>query len=190
MFLVLGAAMLVLAFTAGGQAASSSIAGLVVSLMWGVALLGPWIARGGVRVLGAPLRRLSPIAGDLAATSARAAAVRMAAVITPIALALSFGGTQLFAQTTSANATSAEAREGMHADRVLTSSGPGVPHAVYEAAKEAAGRDRRDRGEADHGGDAGVEPRHVAAVAVGAGLGGRSGRRHWTRRSRPDRWPG
>lgn len=138
-FLVLGAAMLVLAFTAGGQAASSSIAGLVISLMWGVALLGPWIARGGVRVLGAPLRRLSPIAGDLAATSARAAAVRMAAVITPIALALSFGGTQLFAQTTSANATSAEAREGMHADRVLTSSGPGVPPAVYEAAKALPG---------------------------------------------------
>ncbi|ACU73321.1 protein of unknown function DUF214 [Catenulispora acidiphila DSM 44928] len=138
-FLVLGAGMLVLAFTAGGQAASSSIAGLVISLMWGVALLGPWIARGGVRVLGAPLRRLSPIAGDLAATSARAAAVRMAAVITPIALALSFGGTQLFAQTTSANATSAEAREGMHADRVLTSSGPGVPHAVYDAAKTLPG---------------------------------------------------
>lgn len=138
-FVVLGGAMLVLTFTVGGPAAQSSVAGLVISLMWAVALLGPWIARFGVRVLGAPLRWLSPIAGDLAATSARAAAVRMAAVITPIALALSFGGTQLFAQTTSANATSAEARDGLLAARVLTSSGPGVPHAAYDAARALPG---------------------------------------------------
>ena len=67
-FVVLGAGMLTLVFTAGGQAAASSVAGLVVSLMWAVALLGPWIARGGVRVLGAPLRWMWPVAGDLAAT--------------------------------------------------------------------------------------------------------------------------
>ncbi|WP_194896424.1 ABC transporter permease [Catenulispora pinisilvae] len=138
-FLALGAGMLVLTFTVGGQAASSSVAGLVISLMWGVALLGPWIARGGTRVLGALLRRLSPISGDLAATSARAAAVRMAAVITPIALALAFAGTQLFAQTTTSNATAAEARAGMRAERVLTSSGPGIPHGAYEAAKALPG---------------------------------------------------
>jgi putative ABC transport system permease protein len=138
-FLVLGAGMLVLAFTAGGQAAASSVAGLVVSLMWAVALLGPWIARGGVRVLGAPLRRLRPVAGELAAGSARAAAVRMAAVITPVALAVSFGGAQLFAQTTSAHATAAQAREGLLATRVLTSSGPGVPHAAFDAAKALPG---------------------------------------------------
>ena len=138
-FLVLGAGMLVLAFTAGGQMAATSVAGLVVSLMWAVALLGPWIARGGVRVLGAPLRRLRPVAGDLAAGSARAAAVRMAAVITPVALAVSFGGAQLFAQTTSAHAIAAQARDGMRAARVLTSSGPGVPHAAFDAAKSLPG---------------------------------------------------
>jgi len=138
-FLVLGAGMLVLAFTAGGQAAATSVAGLVVSLMWAVALLGPWIARGGVRVLGAPLRRLRPVAGDLAAGSARAAAVRMAAVITPVALAVSFGGAQLFAQTTTAHATAAQAREGLRAGSVLTSSGPGVPHAAFDAAKALPG---------------------------------------------------
>ncbi|MEY9929154.1 putative ABC transport system permease protein [Catenulispora sp. GP43] len=138
-FLVFGAGMLVLTFTAGGQTAASSVAGLVISLMWAVALLGPWIARAGVRVLGAPLRRLWPITGDLAATSARAAAVRMAAVITPVALAVSFGGTQLFAQTTTANATSAQARDGLHATSVLTSSGPGIPHAAYDAAKALPG---------------------------------------------------
>ncbi|NUR27750.1 MAG: ABC transporter permease, partial [Catenulispora sp.] len=138
-FVALGGSMLVLTFAAGGQAAASSVAGLVVSLMWAVALLGPWIARAGVRVLGIPLRRFSPISGGLAAASARAAAVRMAAVITPVALAVSFGGTQLFAQTTTANATSAEARDGMKAGRLLTSSGPGIPHAVYDAAKALPG---------------------------------------------------
>ncbi|GAA2000118.1 ABC transporter permease [Catenulispora subtropica] len=138
-FVVLGAAMLVLTFAAGGQAAQSSLSGLVISLMWAVALLGPWIARAGVRVLGAPLRRFSPVAGGLAAASSRAAAVRMAAVITPIALALSFGAVQLFAQTTSTKATSAQARDGMRADRVLMSSGPGIPHAAYDAAKAVPG---------------------------------------------------
>lgn len=138
-FVVLGAAMLVLTFTVGGAAATSSVAGLVVSLMWAVALLGPWIARGGVRVLGAPLRLLRPITGDLAVVSARAAAVRMAAVITPVALAVSFAGTQLFAQTTTAKATAAEAREGLRAERVLTSAGPGIPQAAYEEAKALPG---------------------------------------------------
>ncbi|NUR58639.1 MAG: ABC transporter permease [Catenulispora sp.] len=138
-FTALGASMLVLTFAASGPAAASALPGLVISLMWAVALLGPWIARAGIRVLGAPLRRLSPIAGGLAAASARAAAVRMAAVITPTALALAFGGTQLFAQTTTANATSAQARDGLHAAQVLTSSGPGIPHAVYDAAKALPG---------------------------------------------------
>ncbi|GAA2048727.1 FtsX-like permease family protein [Catenulispora yoronensis] len=138
-FAALGVLMLVLAFTAGGQAATSSLAGLVISLMWAVALLGPWIARAGIRLLGAPLRRFSPIAGGLAATSARAAAVRMAAVITPIALALSFAGVQVFAQTTTTKATTVQARDGMRAEHVLTSTGPGIPHGAYEAAKALPG---------------------------------------------------
>ncbi|NUP50626.1 MAG: ABC transporter permease [Catenulispora sp.] len=138
-FTLLGGAMLVVTLAAGGQAAASALPGLVISLMWAVALLGPWIARAGTRLLAAPLRRLSPIAGALAAGSARAAAVRMAAVITPVALAVSFAGVQLFAQTTTANATTVQSRDGLRADRVLSSAGPGIPHAAYDAAKALPG---------------------------------------------------
>ena len=45
----------------------------------------------------------------------------------------------MFAQTTTANATSAQARDGLRAERVLTSSGPGIPHAVHDAAKALPG---------------------------------------------------
>lgn len=134
-FLLLGAALLVLTLAVGGQSAAQAVGALVISLMWAVALLGPWIARAGIAVLGAPLRLLAPITGRLASTSARAAAVRMAAVITPIALALSFAATQLFAQDTGTHATAQQAIDGLRAKQILVSSGPGIPHAAYDAVR-------------------------------------------------------
>ncbi|MBF9072754.1 ABC transporter permease [Streptacidiphilus fuscans] len=138
-FLALGAGMLVVTFLTGGQTAAAAVGGLVVSLIWAVALLGPWIARAGTLILGLLLRAFSPITGGLAAAGARSAALRMAAVITPVALALSFGGTQLFAQTTTVNATAAQALAGLRADQVLTSSGPGIPQDAYTKLRATPG---------------------------------------------------
>ncbi|MEY9871964.1 putative ABC transport system permease protein [Streptacidiphilus sp. MAP12-33] len=138
-FLTLGAGMLVVTFLTGGQTAAAAVGGLVVSLIWAVALLGPWIARAGTLVLGLPLRAFAPISGGLAASGARSAALRMAAVITPVALALSFGGTQLFAQTTTVNATTHQALDGLRADRVLVSSGPGIPGDAYSKLRATPG---------------------------------------------------
>ncbi|MGY3056562.1 putative ABC transport system permease protein [Streptomyces sp. TE3672] len=138
-FLVVGLSAAATAFAFGGQVATAAMGGLVLSLIWAAALLGPWIARTGIAVLGPIMRLLFPVPGRLATDTATAAAVRLASVITPIALALSFGASQLFVQTTAVNATRTQAAAGLRADHVLVSNGPGVPRAMYEAVKKTAG---------------------------------------------------
>ncbi|MFE7663118.1 ABC transporter permease [Streptomyces celluloflavus] len=137
--LVVGLASAATAFAFGGQVATAAMGGLVLSLIWAAALLGPSIARGGIVVLSPVMRLLFPVPGRLATDTATAAAVRLASVITPIALALSFGASQLFVQTTAVNATRTQAAAGLHADQVLVSNGPGVPRAMYRAAERTAG---------------------------------------------------
>jgi putative ABC transport system permease protein len=137
-FLAFGVALLFLTF-AGGQNAAQAVGGLVICLIWAVALLGPLIARAGITTLGLPLRWALPITGKLAAVNARAAAVRMAAVITPVALALSFAATQLFAQTTITNTTSMQALDGVRASQVLVSAGPGIPQSAYRTVRTVSG---------------------------------------------------
>ncbi|MGW5940489.1 FtsX-like permease family protein [Streptomyces celluloflavus] len=137
--LVVGLASAATAFAFGGQVATAAMGGLVLSLIWAAALLGPSIARGGIVVLSPVMRLLFPVPGRLATDTATAAAVRLASVITPIALALSFGASQLFVQTTAVNATRTQAAAGLHADQVLVSNGPGVPRAMYRTAERTAG---------------------------------------------------
>ncbi|MFF0624300.1 FtsX-like permease family protein [Streptomyces sp. NPDC004296] len=137
--LVVGLASAATAFAFGGQVATAAMGGLVLSLIWAAALLGPSIARGGIVVLSPVMRLLFPVPGRLATDTATAAAVRLASVITPIALALSFGASQLFVQTTAVNATRTQATAGLHADQVLVSNGPGVPRAMHRAVEGTAG---------------------------------------------------
>jgi putative ABC transport system permease protein len=137
--LVVGLASAATAFAFGGQVATAAMGGLVLSLIWAAAILGPSIARGGIVVLSPVMRLLFPVPGRLATDTATAAAVRLASVITPIALALSFGASQLFVQTTAVNATRTQAAAGLHADQVLVSNGPGVPRAMYRAVERTAG---------------------------------------------------
>lgn len=138
-FLAVGLGAASTAFAFGGQIATAAMGGLVLSLIWAAALLGPWIARAGIRTLSRPLRLLFPVPGRLATDTATAAAVRLASVITPIALALSFGASQLFVQTTAAHATQTQAAAGLHADQVLVADGPGVPDAAYRALTDTPG---------------------------------------------------
>ncbi|MFL9683526.1 FtsX-like permease family protein [Streptomyces sp. KL110A] len=133
----LGAASTALAF--GGQIARAAMGGLALTLIWAAALLGPWIARAGIRVLSPPLRLLFPVPGRLAAETASVAAVRLASVITPIALALSFGAGQLFVQNTAVNATRTQSAAGLLADHVLVADGPGVPSAAFEEVRRTPG---------------------------------------------------
>ncbi|MFG2112089.1 FtsX-like permease family protein [Streptomyces sp. NPDC048718] len=138
-FLAVGLGSATTAFALGGQVAAAAMGGLVLSLIWAAALLGPWIVRAGVAVLGPVMRLPFPVPGRLATDTATASAVRLASVVTPIALALSFGASQLFVQTTAVNATRTQAAAGLRADHVLVANGPGVPRAAYQAVRETVG---------------------------------------------------
>ncbi|GHE13328.1 FtsX-like permease family protein [Streptomyces alanosinicus] len=109
---------------------------LVISI--GLALLGPLTAKGALAVLGVPLR-LSRVAGYLAAHNARANAKRLAAVITPLTLLVGMASTIIFVQTTLGNAAEHQVRNGVTADWVVDSTGPGVPGAVADRIRSLPG---------------------------------------------------
>lgn len=98
----------------------------VVVLSASVALLGPLLVRGAALLLAGPLR-LTGHGGRLATANLRGNAVRMASVVTPLTLFVGMTCTVLFGQPTLGNAARTEAREGIRADWVVTSQGPGVP---------------------------------------------------------------
>ncbi|WP_344455354.1 ABC transporter permease [Actinomadura kijaniata] len=138
-FLILGLNSLGLSFAVSGQAAAASVSGLVLTLVTATALLGPLIARRGGRILGRLARALSPVPGRLAQHIAAAAARRARAMLTPVALAVAIAGTQLFASSTVARATTAEAAAGNRADQVLVSTGPGLPSEAAAAVRAVPG---------------------------------------------------
>jgi putative ABC transport system permease protein len=111
--------------TTGDDAAGASL-GVVMLFMFAVSLLGPVIADVGTTVLGIPVRG-GGAAGALAVANTRANARRLASAITPIVLVIAFCGTLLFINTTVARATAADVRDGVVADHILSSTGPGLP---------------------------------------------------------------
>jgi putative ABC transport system permease protein len=98
----------------------------VVVLSTSVALLGPLLVKGAVLVLRGPLRITGP-SGRLAVANLRGNATRMASVVTPLTLLIGMTCTVLFVQPTLGDAARAQAREGVRADWVVASQGPGVP---------------------------------------------------------------
>ncbi|SEG86581.1 putative ABC transport system permease protein [Actinacidiphila yanglinensis] len=116
----------VAAHATGDEAASVAL-GVVFSLMAGVAFLGPVVAWLASAVLGLPLRASGSVSGMLAAANTRAAARRLAAAITPIALVTAFCGTLLCMQGSITHTSSRQIREGVVADQVVGSDGAGLP---------------------------------------------------------------
>ncbi|WP_106402152.1 ABC transporter permease [Actinocorallia populi] len=138
-FLVLGLSALGTSMAAGGDVALASVSGLVLSLIIATALLGPLAARVGGRVLGRAVRLAAPVTGRMAQHAGAAAALRAGSIITPVALAIAFAGTQLFAQSTVVRATTAQAADGNLADQILASSGAGLPGEAAEAVRRQPG---------------------------------------------------
>ena len=110
------------------------------ALLWmiGVALLGPLLARAGVAVL-AGVWRFSQVGGFLAAKNSRMFSRRMASVVTPLALLMAMTATILFVPTTINTAVQAQTADGLSADWVLRSSGPGVPGAAVARIQSTKG---------------------------------------------------
>ncbi|MGW1778411.1 FtsX-like permease family protein [Streptomyces sp. NPDC002143] len=101
----------------------------VVVLSTSVALLGPLLVKAAVLLLSRPLRLTGP-AGRLATANLRGNAVRMASVVTPLTLLIGMTCTVLFVQPTLGDAARAQVRDGVRADWVVASQGPGVPSAA------------------------------------------------------------
>ncbi|MGW2179543.1 FtsX-like permease family protein [Streptomyces sp. NPDC001732] len=123
----------------GGQAAAVAASGAATSLIIAVALLGPWIARGAMRVLGAPLRRAGGVSGFLAARSAAAHHRRLGAAITPIVLVVAFVCVQLAAGSTMERAADRQAAAALRADLVVTGPATGLPADAARAVRRAPG---------------------------------------------------
>ncbi|WP_109006137.1 ABC transporter permease [Streptomyces rishiriensis] len=122
-----GAALVALLSVLRTEPASTPVTFLaVVVLSTSVALLGPLLVRAAVLVLAGPLRLTGP-GGRLATANLRGNAARMASVVTPLTLLVGMACTVLFVQPTFGDAARAQAREGVRADWVVASRGPGVP---------------------------------------------------------------
>ncbi|THA64917.1 ABC transporter permease [Streptomyces sp. A0958] len=127
------------AATQSGQAAALAASGAATSLIIAVALLGPWIARVSMRVLGAPARRAGGVSGFLAARSAAAHNRRLGAALTPIVLVVAFVCVQLAAGTTLERAADRQAADALRADLVVTGPASGIPAEAAQAVREAPG---------------------------------------------------
>ncbi|MER5741806.1 FtsX-like permease family protein [Streptomyces sp. NPDC002225] len=123
----------------GGQAAAVAASGAATSLVVAVALLGPWIARGAVRVGGPPVRWLGGAPGFLAARSAAAHHRRLGAALTPIVLAVAFVCVQLAAGATLERAADRQAAAALRAGLVVTSPAAGLPDGAVRAVRETPG---------------------------------------------------
>ncbi|MBY8880777.1 FtsX-like permease family protein [Actinacidiphila acidipaludis] len=123
-----------------GDDAASVALGVVFSFMVAVALLGPVLAWLAATVLGWPLRS-GGAPGALAAANTRANARRLASAITPIVLVTAFCGTLLCMQGTITHTASRQIRDGVAADQVLGSAGPGLPAATADRAARIPGVD-------------------------------------------------
>ncbi|MFJ7273845.1 FtsX-like permease family protein [Kitasatospora sp. NPDC098663] len=123
-----------------GMNAANTALGVVMCFMLAVAVLGPWVARVAATVFGAPLRA-GGAPGSLAADNTRANARRMASAITPIVLVTAFCGTLLFLQSTISHATGVNVRDGIVADHVIGSTGPGLPAGTADRAAKVPGVD-------------------------------------------------
>ncbi|MEU3571637.1 FtsX-like permease family protein, partial [Kitasatospora sp. NPDC036755] len=137
-----GVVLAVVAAGMSGENAANTALGVVMCFLAAIALLGPWVARVAAGVLGLPLRAgAGGAAGSLAADNARANARRLTSAFTPIAMVTAFCGTMLFIQSSVQHATGAQVRDGITADHVLGSTGPGLPAATAEQAARVPGVD-------------------------------------------------
>ncbi|MFD8971521.1 hypothetical protein [Streptomyces sp. NPDC059593] len=156
--LVLGAGAAVTATAQGGEAAGTAAGAATVTLVSGCALLGPWIARGAMRILDGAFRRLGGAPGRLTAAGAAAHSRRLGAALTPVVLVTAFALVQLTAGSTMVREAEAQARSATTADLAVAGTTaeqvrrqPGVTAATdvlrstVVLARTVAGAPRLDR---------------------------------------------
>ncbi|MFC4108835.1 FtsX-like permease family protein [Micromonospora zhanjiangensis] len=150
-------------------------------LLWAVtvALLGPPLAQGVLRLVGPAARAMAGFAGRMAVRNAKASPVRFAAVVTPIMLASSFILSNYYLQTTVDDSTIRSHARSTVADFVLTSATAATTSGLADRVRAVTGvrgaaeavntvgfvREPRDSSQQDDGYIVtGIEGAHAAAV--------------------------
>lgn len=132
---------IVLAITAahmrGDDAAGVAVA-VVATLVTAVWLFAPWLNRLVAAVAGVGLRAFG-VTGRLAAANSAASARRLAPVLTALVLAVGFGGSMMFMQSSIKHRAAVQSHAGLHADYVVVPSGPGLPSGVPDALRRVPG---------------------------------------------------
>ncbi|WBB57825.1 ABC transporter permease [Streptomyces sp. WMMC500] len=104
-----------------GPIAASTAGPTVLCAAIGLALLGPGLTKLCTALISGPVRAFTGVSGELAVTTARARAVRMAGVVTPVMLAVAMATGNLYLQTTQDDATREAYAETLRADAVVDS---------------------------------------------------------------------
>ncbi|HEY3629900.1 MAG TPA: FtsX-like permease family protein [Jatrophihabitantaceae bacterium] len=131
----------VLAITASrlrGDDAASVALSVVATLVTAVWLLAPWLNRLTAAIAGVGMRAMG-VTGRLAAANSAASARRLAPVLTSLVLAIGFGGSMMFMQTSIKHTAAQQSHAGLRADYVVVPSGSGLPSGVAAALRQVPG---------------------------------------------------
>jgi putative ABC transport system permease protein len=101
--------------------------------------LGPAVARVVAAFLTPVLAALSPVGGFLASANLSAAARRFSSASTPLMLTVAMSSTLLFSTTTIDHVITQQRHEGLSAELVASSNGPGLPPAALADVRATPG---------------------------------------------------
>nr|WP_241266891.1 ABC transporter permease [Streptomyces scabichelini] len=113
---------------------------VVMMLMTAAALLAPPLARPLIRMVGAPITRLTGVTGELADANSRSAVRRVASASSAVMLSVAMACMTILVTGALQNGTVDQSRERLLAGQVVVGAGGGeLPASVVEAVREAAG---------------------------------------------------
>ena len=136
--LALGTGAAALPMFLPGETAVAGAASSALLMVLGIALLGPKLVAVAIRLVGGPLRTVSPVGGYLAVANVTASARRLAVAVTPLVLAVTLASVQIFAQSTVDAEAADQADRGVVADFVVTAPS-GLAPSVTEEVRAAEG---------------------------------------------------
>lgn len=102
-----------------GSVAAAGAGSSALLLIFSVALLGPLLVRGIIKVIGGPLRRSGSASKVLAAANAESNSRRLSSAVVPLALAIALGSVQFFSQSTVAAEATNQSIKGVTADLIV-----------------------------------------------------------------------
>ncbi len=133
-----GLTLSALASTLEGEQGASAVVGVLLTLIIGIAALGPLLARGAGAICG-PLATLgSPAMGLLATINLRSRAQRLASASTPLALAVALALAMVGSLATEASASRRQVEQQLTADRIVNAPN-GIPRDLPAAIRDTPG---------------------------------------------------